>query len=173
MESFHFTTLWWELCAEAFHVMTICLFTYKSNWFYYLNCDLFSSGPITGEKLCGDPVCLHLFCFCNLILLRGCGLWVYDISSHIDVIVFLYSFIHAKLLSRASMWMYADCHWHYCNFKAVVVWVFFKWMLTNDISVCFFSSPCSVIQTQTLLQTLKQLACSVRIRGNTTEECVK
>lgn len=46
--------------------------------------------------------------------------------------------------------------------------------VTNKSFFCvLLTSPCFVIQTQIHLQTLKQLACSVRISENTTEECVK
>ena len=41
------------------------------------------------------------------------------------------------------------------------------------MTVMLFASLYFVIQTQTLQQTLKLLACLVRISGNTTEECVK
>ena len=44
---------------------------------------------------------------------------------------------------------------------------------TNKRFFCFFASPCSVIQTQIPQQTLKLLACSVRISGNTIAEFVK
>ncbi|GFY93489.1 ubiquitin carrier protein 1 [Actinidia rufa] len=58
----------------------------------------------------------------------------------------------------------------------VYVWIFYRtsgalFMMLQQYS--HLSSHCFVIQTQIPLQILKQLVCSVKISGSTTEECEK